>query len=81
MELKVNVLIVLFAVILLAGSAFAESFAGTRPNIIYMMADDQNVDSVGCYGNPEVATPNMDKLVTDGVIFGRHYNTTAICMA
>ena len=29
----------------------------------------------------EVVTPNMDKLGTEGVIFGRHYNTTAICMA
>ena len=52
-----------------------------RPNIIYLMADDQNVGSVGCYGNPEVQTPNMDQLGRDGVIFDRHYNTTSICMA
>ncbi len=53
----------------------------SRPNIIYLMADDQNVGSVGCYGNPEVVTPNMDRLASDGVLFRRHYNTTAICMA
>ena len=52
-----------------------------RPNIIYLMADDQNVDSVGCYGNSEVQTPEMDRLGREGVIFDRHYNTTAICMA
>jgi len=52
-----------------------------RPNIIYLMADDQNIESVGCYGNPEVQTPEMDRLGQDGVIFDRHYNTTAICMA
>ncbi len=57
------------------------SFAETRPNIIYLMADDQNFGSVGCYGNPEVQTPNMDKLGRDGIIFDRHYNTTSICMA
>ncbi|MFC1766282.1 sulfatase [Planctomycetota bacterium] len=79
--MNLNVRIVLVAVILLVGFASAESSVGTRPNIIYLMADDQNVDSVGCYGNPEVETPNMDKLGTDGVIFSRHYNTTAICMA
>ncbi|MFC1766249.1 sulfatase, partial [Planctomycetota bacterium] len=67
--------------ILLAGGTTAKPVSGNRPNIIYLMADDQNVGSVGCYGNPEVLTPNMDKLGTDGVIFGRHYNTTAICMA
>ncbi|WP_146599224.1 sulfatase family protein [Novipirellula aureliae] len=52
-----------------------------HPNIIYLMADDQNLDSVGCYGNPEMVTPNMDALGRDGLIFDRHYNTTAICMA
>jgi len=36
---------------------------------------------VGCYGNKEVKTPHMDKLGADGMIFDRHYNTTAICMA
>jgi len=80
MKLKVNV-IVLFAVILFAGCAGAESRTVTRPNIIYLMADDQNFGSVGCYGNPEVKTPNMDKLGSDGVIFDRHYNTTSICAA
>jgi arylsulfatase A-like enzyme len=55
--------------------------AAQKPNIIYLMADDQAVISVGCYGNSEVKTPNMDKLGHDGVIFDRHYNTTAICMA
>ena len=53
----------------------------SRPNIVYLMADDQNFGSVGIYGNSEVQTPNMDKLGMDGVIFDRHYNTTAICMA
>lgn len=55
--------------------------AGQKPNIIYLMADDQNFSSVGIYGNPEVQTPNMDKLGQDGLIFDKHYNTTSICMA
>jgi arylsulfatase A-like enzyme len=50
------------------------------PNIIFLMADDQNTLSMGCYGNPEVETPNMDRLANDGMIFDRHYDTTAICM-
>jgi arylsulfatase A-like enzyme len=60
--------------------AVAESIA-QKPNIIYLMADDQNVLSVGCYGNNEVRTPNMDKIGNQGLIFTKHYNTTAICMA
>jgi len=52
-----------------------------KPNIIYLMADDQCTYSVGCYGNKDVKTPQMDKLGHDGVIFDNHYDTTAICMA
>jgi arylsulfatase A-like enzyme len=55
--------------------------ASERPNIIFLLADDQNFGSIGIYGNSEVETPNMDKLGRDGLIFDKHYNTTAICMA
>lgn len=63
--------------------AFVGSLVGqeqVQPNIIFLMADDQNTLSMGCYGNPEVETPNMDQLANDGMIFDRHYDTTAICM-
>jgi len=52
-----------------------------RPNIVFLFSDDQNLLSVGCYGNDEVQTPHMDRLGADGVIFDKHYNTTSICMA
>jgi len=52
-----------------------------KPNIIYLMADDQCTYSVGCYGNKDVKTPQMDKLARDGLIFDNHYDTTSICMA
>ena len=65
-------------IVVLSGTSLADK---SPPNIIYLMADDQNVLSVGAYGNPEAQTPNMDRLASDGVIFDRHYNTTAICMA
>lgn len=62
-------------------SLIQQAHAESRPNIVYLMADDQNFGSVGIYGNPEVLTPNMDKLGEEGIVFDRHYNTTAICMA
>lgn len=57
------------------------AIAQDKPNIIFLFSDDQNTASVGCYGNPEVQTPHMDQLGRNGVIFNKHYNTTAICMA
>jgi len=59
-------------------SVFAEK---KKPNLIFLFADDQNFDSLGCYGNQDVQTPNIDKLAADGLVFDHHYNTTAICMA
>lgn len=51
------------------------------PNIIFLFTDDQAYDTLGCYGNPDVKTPNIDRLSRQGVTFDRHYDTTAICMA
>ena len=67
-----------FLILALVGSL--AGYEQVPPNIIFLMADDQNTLSMGCYGNPEVETPNMDRLAKDGMIFDRHYDTTAICM-
>lgn len=63
----------------LAGHAAAPTPA--RPNIVFLLTDDQTVRAAGSYGNPEVITPHLDQLARDGVRFTRHYNTTSICMA
>jgi arylsulfatase A-like enzyme len=55
--------------------------ADKRPNIVFLLADDQTTYSMGCYGNTDVQTPNLDRLASDGMVFDRHYATTAICMA
>jgi len=55
--------------------------AENRPNIIFLLTDDQSTSSVGSYGNPDVQTPQIDRLAADGVSFDRYYTTTAICMA
>ena len=52
-----------------------------KPNIIFLMADDQSTYTMGCYGNDDVKTPHLDKLAKQGMIFDNHYVTTAICMA
>ncbi len=56
-------------------------FAQERPNIIFLLSDDQSTCSMGCYGNDDVTTPHFDQLAEDGMAFDNHYNTTAICMA
>lgn len=71
-----------FAVFLSCWAAIgADAIAESRPNIIFLMSDDQNVDSLGCYGNRDVQTPHLDQLASEGIVFDNHYCTTAICMA
>ena len=65
-----------------AGIGFSQiSEPKKKPNIIFLLTDDQSTITMGCYGNRNVKTPNLDQLAADGVIFDRHYVTTAICMA
>lgn len=55
--------------------------AKEQPNIIFLLSDDQSTYSLGCYGNKDVESPELDRLADDGMVFDRHYVTTAICMA
>ncbi len=49
----------------------------SHPNIILMVTDDHGMDALGCYGNPVIKTPNLDKLAKEGVRFSNAYCTSA----
>ncbi len=57
------------------------SLAAGRPNLVFLLTDDQATITMGCYGNPDAQTPHLDRLAADGMVFDNHYDTTAICMA
>jgi arylsulfatase A-like enzyme len=52
-----------------------------RPNILFLFTDDQRFDAVGALGNPEVITPNMDRLVESGTTFTHATIQGSICPA
>ncbi len=51
----------------------------TRPNIIYIMADDLGYGDLGCYGQEIIQTPNIDRLASSGVRFTQHYAGNTVC--
>lgn len=51
----------------------------TQPNILFIFADDWGYGDLGCYGSKEVATPNLDKLASEGTRFTQFYVTSGVC--
>jgi arylsulfatase A-like enzyme len=68
-----------------AGLMLTEDLRAQRkaapPNIIYIMADDLGYADVGCYGRPELKTPNIDSLARKGTRFTQAYANSAVCSA
>lgn len=49
------------------------------PNIVYILADDLGYGDLSCYGQSKFATPNIDKLASQGMLFTQHYTGCAVC--
>ncbi|MBN1420121.1 MAG: sulfatase-like hydrolase/transferase [Planctomycetes bacterium] len=60
-------------------AAGAEGAAARRPNVILIYSDDQGTVDMGCYGSPDLRTPNMDALAARGVRFTQFYSAAPIC--
>src|SRR3954469_11275161 len=50
-----------------------------RPNIVFVLMDDQRWEDLGFAGHPFVQTPNIDRLAHEGIRFNRAYVTTPLC--
>lgn len=50
-----------------------------KPNIIFILTDDQRWDALGVMGNSILKTPNLDRLANEGILFQNAYVTTSIC--
>ena len=48
-------------------------------NILFLMTDQHSVSTLGCYGNPTVRTPTLDRLAAGGTRFTNAFTPTAIC--
>ena len=46
---------------------------------IFILTDTQGTDVIGCYGRPEMRTPNIDRMASEGIRFDRAYSTQPVC--
>lgn len=51
----------------------------SRPNIIFILADDLGWGDLSCYGRPDYRTPNIDRLALQGTKFTDAYSASAVC--
>ncbi|MDG1897819.1 MAG: arylsulfatase [Fuerstiella sp.] len=63
----------------LIGLGASNTFAERPPNIIYIMADDLGYGDLGCYGQKNVKTPNIDRMAAEGIRFTDHYAGHTVC--
>ena len=50
-----------------------------RPNILFILTDDQGVWAAGCYGNKEIRTPGIDRVASTGIRFDNFFVETPVC--
>lgn len=60
-------------------SSCSEDNINSKPNIIYILADDLGYGELGCYGQEKIETPNIDALAYNGLKFTQHYSGSAVC--
>lgn len=50
-----------------------------RPNVLFILTDDQRYDALSCMGHPHLKTPHVDRLAGEGLLFKNHFCTTSLC--
>ncbi|MGN6547823.1 MAG: sulfatase family protein, partial [Aureliella sp.] len=62
-----------------AKRANAKRANAKRPNVVFILTDNQGAWTLGCYGNPDIHTPNIDKLAQRGMRFTRALSSNPVC--
>ncbi|MBM3891559.1 MAG: arylsulfatase, partial [Verrucomicrobia bacterium] len=66
--------------LLFAASALSAAAAdASKPNIIFILADDLGYGDLGCYGQKQIQTPNIDRLASEGMRFIHFYAGASVC--
>lgn len=79
--MRISVLIAVVVAMLGLLGGMPQAFAGetTRPNIVFILADDLGWGELSCYGQQKFSTPNIDRLAAEGMRFTQHYSGAPVC--
>jgi arylsulfatase A-like enzyme len=60
-------------------TAVGAGVGASKPNVIFILADDMGWGDLSCYGNPRMKTPHLDKLASQGTLFTQFYVNGSVC--
>ncbi|NQU51866.1 MAG: sulfatase-like hydrolase/transferase [Bacteroidetes bacterium] len=75
---KFQIIIILFCFTLVSCQQKKQEVK-IKPNIIFLLTDDQNDNTFGAMGHPVIHSPNVDKLIKEGVLFSNTYIAEPTC--
>ena len=78
-RISVSVLLLLPSLLFSPSCKDAGNERTTRPNIVFIIADDLSWEHLGAYGSVEISTPNIDRLAEEGIVFSNSFVSTSSC--
>jgi arylsulfatase A-like enzyme len=71
--------LLLLASLVLSAILTAANSAARPLNVVLILTDNQGAWTLGCYGNPDIQTPNIDRIAREGMLFENCYSSNAVC--
>ncbi len=79
MSSAIRVLLGCVCVLVVGASIARPSTETPRPNVVLIVTDNQGAWTLGCYGNRDIHTPNIDRLASEGMRFTRCFSSNGVC--
>ena len=77
--MKLIAIWILISLICLGAVSCKKADEGLKPNVIIIFTDDQGYQDLGCFGSPNIKTPNLDQMANEGTRFTNFYVTASVC--
>lgn len=77
--LKFTMLRTRLAFVAIMFTCVSSTFAADRPNVVMIMTDNHGAWTLGCYGNKDIRTPNIDRLAAEGTLFDNAFASNPVC--
>ena len=76
---KIKINLILMLALSLGATSCNLNTEAKKPNLVFVFSDQHSHDMLGCYGNDQIITPNLDRLASEGLLFSNCFTNSPIC--